>query len=154
MRRIGVTAAALVVALVFALSVRGGTGSGDPLVHSCDAADRRFLEKAAVYVTSFDAWASDFRAGSADPAAVAEEASLAAEEVTTVEPSDPSLRVAQKYLDAMFTEYGQALELQAAGEDAGDRFWRAWGLRNFSHDALAEAQPALARLGCDVGALL
>src|SRR5688572_21203739 len=52
LRRIGVTAAALVVALVFALSVRGGTGSDDPLVHSCDAADLRFLEKASIHVTS------------------------------------------------------------------------------------------------------
>jgi hypothetical protein len=154
LRRIGVTAAALVVALVFALSVRGGTGSDDPLVHSCDAADLRFLEKAGIHVTSFDAWAADFRAGTADPAEVAGEAELAAAEVAKIEPNDPSLALAQKYLDAMFSEYGQALELQADGKDAGDRMWRAWGLRNFSHDVLVEAQPKLASLGCDVGPIL
>jgi hypothetical protein len=71
-----------------------------------------------------------------------------------MEPTDPSLRVAQKYFDAMFTEYGQAVELQAAGKDAGERVYRAWGLRNFAHDVLAEAQPALSPLGCDVVPLL
>ena len=154
MRRIGVTAAALVVALVFALSVRGGTGSDDPFVHSCDAADLGFLGKASIHMTSFDTWAADFRAGAADPAEVAGEVKLAANEVAKIEPHDPSLRLAQKYLDAMFSEYGQALELQAEGEDAGNRMWRAWGLRNFSHDVLVEAQPTLTSLGCDVGPLL
>ena len=87
MRRIGVTAAALVVALVFALSVRGGTGSDDPLVHSCDAADLRFLEKAGIHVTSFDAWAADFRAGTADPTEVAsEERATASVKKTTPHP--------------------------------------------------------------------
>ena len=31
---------------------------------------------------------------------------------------------------------------------------RAYGLANFAREVLLEAQPALAKFGCDVGALL
>jgi hypothetical protein len=54
----------------------------------------------------------------------------------------------------MFQEYGTAVTIQAKGGDAGERMYRAYGLANFAHDVLAQAQPALYKEGCDVGPLL
>jgi hypothetical protein len=74
--------------------------------------------------------------------------------VGRTDPKDPALRQAQKYLDAMFTEYGEAVTLYAEGKDSGERMHRAYGLANFARDVLAQAQPALQREGCNVAPLL
>jgi hypothetical protein len=149
-RRIGVTAAALLLALVAA----GCGGSKDPLAHSCKAADQRFIQTASVNLTAVGALAADYQHGRAEADEVAVEASDAAVRVTHVTPNDPSLQQAQRYLDAMLHEYAAAVTLHAKGRDAGERMYRAYGLANFAHDVLAEAQPALLRHGCDVGPLL
>jgi hypothetical protein len=98
--------------------------------------------------------ASEYRAGEITPEEIAEEALAAAERVAHVEPNDPSLRQAQKYLDAMFTEYGEAVTLDAEGKTSSERMFRAHGLANLARGVLAEAQPALQREGCDVAPLL
>ena len=67
---------------------------------------------------------------------------------------DTALRQAQNYLDAMLTEYGEAVTLYAEGKDSGERVFGAYGLANFASDVLAEAQPALQHEGCDVAPLL
>jgi hypothetical protein len=55
----------------------------------------------------------------------------------------------------MFNEYGDAVRLQSKGKpDAGARMYRAYGLANFARDVLQQAQPALAKHGCDVAPLL
>jgi hypothetical protein len=54
----------------------------------------------------------------------------------------------------MFQEYGAAVTIQSKGGDAGERMYRAYGLANFAHDVLVQAQPALSKRGCDVAALL
>ena len=54
----------------------------------------------------------------------------------------------------MFNEYGEAVRLQSEGKEAGERMYRAYGLANFAHDVLAQAQPDLLERGCDVGPLL
>ena len=41
----------------------------------------------------------------------------------------------------MFQEYGTAVTMQAKGGDAGERMYRAYGLANFAHDVLTQAQP-------------
>jgi hypothetical protein len=107
LRRFGLTAAALVLAL----TVFGCGGAQDPLAHSCVATDQKFIATASVNVTAFNALADDFRAGAVDAEEIAEEAFSAADRIANVEPRDPSLRQAQKYLDAMFTEYGEAVTL-------------------------------------------
>lgn len=148
--RIGLTAAALVLAFTSA----GCGGQRDPLAHSCGATDQKFLRTASADVTAFNELADQFRAGEVTPEEIAEEAFTAAKRVAHVEPRDPSLRQAQKYLDAMFTEYGEAVTLHAEGKTSGQRMFRAYGLANFARDVLAEAQPALQREGCDVAPLL
>jgi hypothetical protein len=124
------------------------------LAHSCGASDRSFIETASVDVTALGSLTADYQSGNAGPEEVAQEAFDAAERVTNVKPHDPSLRTAQKYLDAMFSEYGKAVKLQGEGKDAVERMYRAYGLANFAHDVLAQAQPELIKRGCDVGPLL
>jgi hypothetical protein len=150
LRRIGVLAATL--ALLACTSAC--TGAGSALAHSCGAADRRFIETASVDVTALGSLTADYQSGNAAPDEVAQEAFEAAKRVTHVKPRDPSLRTAQKYLDAMFHEYGEAVTLQSKGKDAAERMYRAYGLANFAHDVLVQAQPALLQRGCDVGPLL
>jgi hypothetical protein len=155
LRRIGVTAAALVLVLVFgALTVRAANGRSDPIVHSCTATDQSFIQTASIDVTALGALANEFKAGAVKADAVASEAFDAAERVTHVTPKDPSLRRAQTYLDGMFTEYGSAVELLGEGKDGSARMHRAYGLANFAREVLSEAQPELHRQGCDVGPLL
>ena len=150
LRRLGVTAAALLLAV----SAGGCLDSGEALAHTCGAADQRFLQRATLDVTALGVWAQDYRAGDLGPGEVAQEAFDAAQRVTHVKPNDPSLRQAQLYLDGMFTEYGKAVVLSAKGRNAGDRMFRAYSLANYAHDVLAQAQPALQRQGCDVAPLL
>ena len=150
LRRIGVIAATLGL-LAF---VSACTGSGNALGHSCGASDRRFIQAASIDVTALGSLTADYQSGNAAPDEVAQEAFEAAERVTHVKPHDPSLRTAQKYLDAMFHEYGEAVTLQGEGKDAAERMYRAYGLANFAHDVLVQAQPELLQRGCDVGPLL
>jgi hypothetical protein len=150
LRRIGVIAATLCL-LAFTSAC---TGAGGSLAHSCGAADRRFIETASVDVTALGSLTADYQSGNAAADEVAQEAFEAAQRVTHVKPNDPSLRTAQRYLDAMFHEYGEAVTLQGEGKDAAERMYRAYGLANFAHDVLSQAQPALLQRGCDVGPLL
>jgi hypothetical protein len=150
LRRLGVTAAALLL-----LAVTAGCGSSHgPAAHSCGATDRRFLATASVDVTAFDVWRQDYAAGTMTADAAAREAFDSAKRITHVEASDPSLRTAQDYLDGMFTKYGEAVRLHAQGKDGGERMYLAFTFASGAHDVLAQAQPALQREGCDVGALL
>jgi hypothetical protein len=150
LRRISVLAATL--GLLACTSACGGSGAA--LGHSCGATDKSFIQTASVDVTALGALSVDYQSGQADPDEVAQQAFDAAKRVTHVKPRDPSLRTAQKYLDAMFNEYGTAVTLQGAGKDAGERMYRAYGLANFAHDVLVQAQPELLQRGCDVGPLL
>jgi hypothetical protein len=150
LRRLGVTAAALLLAV----SSGGCLGSSEALAHTCGAADQRFLERATLDVTALGVWAQDYRAGDLGPHEIAQEAFDAAQRVTHVKPNDPSLRQAQLYLDGMFTEYGKAVVLSAKGRNAGNRMFRAYSLANYAHDVLAQAQAPLQRQGCDVAPLL
>jgi hypothetical protein len=155
LRRIGVTAAAVVLVLAFgALAVRAADGHGGARAHSCTATDQSFIQTASIDVTALGALADEFRSGSVQPAEVATEAFDAADRVRHVKPKDPSLQAAQAYLGGMFSEYGSAIVLIGTGKDGSARMQRAYGLANFARDILAEAQSALGGMGCDVGPLL
>jgi hypothetical protein len=151
LRRLSVIAVAL-----FLLVCANGCSSGasESREHSCGATDQKFIQTASIDVTALGVLNADYQSGFAEAEEVAQQAFDAAKRVTHVEPKDFSLRIAQKYLDGMFREYGQAVKMQAAGKDAGDRMYRAYGLANFAHDVLVQAQPALLQRGCDVGPLL
>jgi hypothetical protein len=147
--RVSLTAAAL------SLAILAGCGQArDPLAHSCVATDQKFIQTASLDVTAFNELADEFRTGEVDAEEIAHEAFDAARRVGRTEPNDPALRQAQQYLDAMFTEYGEAVRMHAKGKNPGERMFRAYGLANFARDVLAEAQPALQEQGCDVAALL
>jgi hypothetical protein len=147
--RVSLTAAALSLAIL-----AGCGGSEESLAHSCVATDQKFIQTATIDVTAFNDLADGFRSGSIGPEEIALEAFDAAARVGRTKPKDPALRQAQKYLDAMFTEYGEAVTLHAEGENPGERMYRAYGLANFARDVLVEAQTALQEQGCDVAPLL
>jgi hypothetical protein len=150
LRRIGVLAATL-----FLLACASGCGrSAEVLGHTCVATDKHFIATASTDMTALGMLSADYQSGQAEPSEVAQEAFDAAKRVSHVEPRDPSLRTAQRYLDAMLNEYGTAVTLQGEGKDAGERMYRAYGLANFAHDVLIQAQPDLLEKGCDVGPLL
>ena len=150
LRRFGVIAATL----VFVAASAGCGGSKSAHGHSCTATDQRFIQTASSDVTGLGMLTADFQSGQADAKEVAQQAFDAAVRVQHTDPDDPSLRAAQRYLDAMFQEYGTAITIQAKGGDAGERMYRAYGLANFAHDVLTQAQPALYERGCDVSTLL
>ena len=155
LRGIGVFAAALVLAFGIGFVVRGGDGSEAPVTHSCAATDKRFIQTATTNMTALGIWSEGFRTGDIDADQVAEQARDAAKRVSYVRPRDPSLRLAQRLIDGMFNEYGQAVALAAKERTlAGKHMHRAYGLANFARDVLVEAQPQLAQYGCDVGPLL
>jgi hypothetical protein len=147
--RVSLTAAALSLVIL-----AGCGGSRDPLAHSCVATDQKFIQAASIDVTAFGELTNEFRSGEVAAEEIAGEAFDAAARVARTEPKDPALRQAQTYLDAMFTEYGEAVTLYAEGKGAGERMQRAYGLANLAREVLARAEPALQREGCDVAALM
>ena len=146
----GVIAATLVLVAVSS----GCSGARSAHGHTCTATDQKFIQTASVDMTGLGALTADYQSGQAEPKDVAQQAFDAAVRVQHTDPRDPSLKAAQKYLDAMFQEYGTAVTIQAKGGDAGERMYRAYGLANFAHDVLLQAQPALSQRGCDVAPLL
>jgi hypothetical protein len=151
LRRLSVIAATL---FLCACTSGCSGGAAQARQHSCGATDQKFIQTASVDVMALGSLTADYQSGLAAPDEVARQAFDAAERVTHVTPRDFSLQTAQRYLDGMFREYGEAVQMQSKGEDAGERMYRAYGLANFAHDALVQAQPALLQRGCDVGPLL
>jgi len=147
---LGVIAATLVLVAVSS----GCSGARSAHGHTCTATDQKFIQTASVDMTGLGALTADYQSGQAEPKDVAQQAFDAAVRVQHTDPKDPSLKAAQRYLDAMFQEYGTAVTIQAKGGDAGERMYRAYGLANFAHDVLLQAQPALSQRGCDVAPLL
>jgi hypothetical protein len=149
LRRIGVLAAALFVVAWAALAARPSEAIG----HSCGATDRRFIQAASIDVTALGSLPAEYQSVQA-PEELARDAFDAAERVEHAEPRDPSLHTAQRYLDAMFTEYAHAMTLRSKGKDATERMYRAQLLATSARDVLAQAQPELSKRGCNVGPLL
>jgi hypothetical protein len=150
LRRIGVIAATLVLVAL----PTGCGGSQSVHGHSCGPTDQKFIQTASVDLTGLGELNADYQSGAVKAKDVSQQAFDAAVRIQHTDPKDPSLRTAQRYLDAMFQEYGTAVTIQAKGGDAGERMYRAYGLANFAHDVLTQAQPALYQRGCDVGPLL
>ena len=147
----GLTAALLVLALV----AGGCTESRAAAGHSCGALDKRFIQTAGINMTALGMLAEDYQSGAMSAQDVVAQARDSAKRISFVTPRDPSLRRAQTLIDAMFQEYGDAVAHREKGKpDAGARMYRAYGLANFARDVLVQAQPALAKRGCDVTPLL
>lgn len=154
MRKHALAAAGLLLAgLAVFLATSGGRAQAR-LPHTCSATDKAFISTAQVNLTSLNLFAQQYLVGQMKAAEVVAQAKQAADVVGGTEPRDPSLQKTRRLLNAMFTEYGRAIQAKSRKRDAGPHMYRAYGLANFAHDVLVEAGPELKRRGCDVSPLL
>jgi hypothetical protein len=157
MRRIVLYGVGLILASLLGLSyvaTSRAKSPGGPVRHNCAVTDRAFIETAKTNMAAISLWGQEYLAGDASPDEVAAESARAAKIVGATTPTDPSLSQTRKILVAMFIEYQRAMEHHDRSRDAGRHMYHAYGLANFAHDVLAQAQPPLARRGCDVAPLL
>jgi hypothetical protein len=156
MRRIVLYGIGLILASLLALSYAATSRAKArrPLTHNCAVTDRAFIEAAETNMAAISLWGQQFLDGDASAGDVAAQAGRAAKIVGATTPTDPSLTQTRQLLVAMFTEYRKAMEQQARHREAGRYMFHAYGLGNLAHDVLVDAQPPLARLGCDVAPLL
>ena len=131
----------------------GGNGRA-AVVHTCSATDRQFLGTAQLNMAALGSISEDYLHGNAKADDVLEQTDSAVSGLVNTDPSDPSLSKTRTILRAMFQEYGQAIRADKHHHDPGKYIYRAYGLANFAHDVLSQAQPALAKRGCDVSPLL
>ncbi len=131
-----------------------GCGQSARAAHSCGVRDRVFISTAQLDLSVIGLWAGEYEQGEVEAKDFVQQAKAAAVGVMSTSPSDYSLVKTRKLLDAMFLEYGRAIDAKARHRDAGPHIARAYGLANFAHDVLAEAQPGLSAHGCDVRPLL
>jgi hypothetical protein len=136
--------------LVFLL---GGNGHA-AVVHTCSATDRQFLGTAQLNMAALGSISEDYLHGNAKADDVIAQADSGLNGLVNTDPSDPSLAKTRAILRGMFQEYGRAIREDKRHHDPGKYIYRAYGLANFAHDVLAQAQPALAKKGCDVSPLL
>jgi hypothetical protein len=131
----------------------GGNGRA-AVVHTCSATDRQFIDAAQLNVDALGSLSEDYLRGDAEADDVIEQTQSAVTGLRNTSPSDPSLFRTRAILRAMFLEYGRAIRAHKHHRAPGKHIYRAYGLANFAHDVLAQAQPALAKRGCDVSPLL
>jgi hypothetical protein len=122
--------------------------------HTCSATDRQFLGTAQLNMAALGSLSQDYLQGNAQADDVILQTDSAATSLLNTDPSDPSLSKTRAILRAMFLEYGRAIRADKHHRDPGKYIYRAYGLANFAHDVLAQAEPALAKRGCDVSPLL
>lgn len=153
MLRSGVIAAGLVVAAIVLVAGGHAAPARSP-VHTCSATDRQFISAAELNISSIGMFGESYLRGQAkakDVIGAARDASVA---LGKTSPRDTSLSSARGLMRAMFNEYGRAIRAHAKGRSAGKHMYRAYSLANFAHSVLEEAQPGLAKRGCDIKDLL
>ena len=151
------TAAAGFAVAIFATGslvlLLGGNGRA-AVSHTCSATDRQFMSVAQLNMAALGSLSEDYLHGDAKPADVIDQTEMAVTGLVNTNPSDPSLAKTRSILRAMFVEYGRAIRADQHHHNPGKYIYRAYGLANFAHDVLAQAQPALVKRGCDVSPLL
>jgi hypothetical protein len=153
-RRLGLTAAGLLVIVTVALALVTNGRARPNLVHTCSATDRQFIEAARTNMTALELWSEQYESGDASAEDVAGQAKAAAKIMRGAGPTDFSLHQTQRLVVGMLNEYAQGVQLHEKHRDAGPTMYRAYGLANFAHTVLLRAQRPLAKLGCDVRPLL
>ena len=131
----------------------GGNGKA-AVIHTCSATDRQFLGAAQLNMAALGTLSEDYLQGDAKADDVIMQTDSAIASLRNTDPSDPSLSKTRAILRAMFLEYGRAIRADKHHHDPGKYVYRAYGLANFAHDVLSQAEPALAKRGCDVSPLL
>ena len=132
----------------------GGNSKAAVIHHTCSATDRQFLGAAQLNMAALGTLSEDYLQGDAKADDVIMQTDSAIVSLRNTEPSDPSLSKTRAILRAMFLEYGRAIRADKHHHDPGKYVYRAYGLANFAHDVLSQAEPALAKRGCDVSPLL
>jgi hypothetical protein len=122
--------------------------------HTCSATDRQFLATTQLNMDMLGYWSSNLASGDANAGEVIAETKRVAARVDATAPTDPSLSQTRQIVRAMLAEYWRAVAASSHHREAGTHMMRAYGLANFAHDVLSQAQPALAAQGCNVSALL
>ncbi len=152
------TAAAGLALAIFAMASLvlfiGGRGNAAVVHHTCSVTDRQFIGTAQLNMAALGSLSEDYLHGDAKPADVIDQTKNAVTGLANTNPSDPSLSKTRAIMRAMFIEYGRAIRADAKHRNPGKYIYRAYGLANFAHDVLADAQPALGKRGCDVSPLL
>ena len=152
-----ITAAAGLAVAIFvtgSLVLLGGGNSKAAVIHTCSATDRQFLGTAQLNMAALGTLSEDYLQGDAKADDVIMQTDSAIVSLRNTDPSDPSLSKTRAILRAMFLEYGRAIRADKHHHDPGKYVYRAYGLANFAHDVLSQAEPALAKRGCDVSPLL
>ena len=152
--RTGLIAAGLASFAAVVLLTSGGHGRGATVEHTCSATDKQFISNTQLSMTALGVWGDDYRNGEATEAELIAEARRATVRVETLNPSDPALRKTKTFMAAMLAEYERAMVAKSKQKDASSHMYRAYGLANFAHDVLVDAEPELRRRGCDVSSLL
>jgi hypothetical protein len=158
MRRIVLYGVGLILAFLLGLSYtatsRANSRDHGPISHNCAVTDRAFIDTAKTNMAAISLWGQEYVTGDAGPGDVAAQADRAAKIVGATTPTDPSLIQTRQLLVAMFTEYRKAMEAEQKHGDAGKHMFHAYALANLAHDTLVQAEPPLAKRGCDVAPLL
>jgi hypothetical protein len=153
-----ITAAAGLALAIFATGSLvlfvGGNGRAAAVAHTCSATDRQFIGTAQLNMAALGSLSEDYLRGDAKAREVIDQTEAAVTGMLNTNPSDPSLAKTRQILRAMFLEYGRAIRADAKHRNPGKYVYRAYGLANFAHGILAQAQPGLADRGCDVSPLL
>jgi hypothetical protein len=153
--RLGLTAAGLLVVVTIALAlVTNGRARPNHLVHTCSATDRQFIETARTNMTALELWSEQYQSGDASAEDVVGQAKTAAKIMRGTGPTDYSLRQSRRLVIGMLSEYAKGVQLHERKRDAGPTMYRAYGLANFAHTVLLQAERPLDHLGCDVQPLL
>jgi hypothetical protein len=153
-RRLGLSAAGLLVIVTVALALVTNGRAKPNLVHTCSATDRQFIEDARTNMTALELWSEQYQSGDASAEDVVGQAKTAAKIMRGTGPTDFSLRQAQRLVIGMLSEYAKGVQLHERQRDAGPTMYRAYGLANFAHTVLLQAERPLGHLGCDVQPLL
>jgi hypothetical protein len=144
---------AIVVTGVLVLML-GGTGRAASVSHTCSVTDRQFMNVAQLNMAALGSMSEDYLHGDAKPTEVIDQTKMAIAGMANTNPSDPSLSKTRAIMRAMFVEYARAIRAHAKHRNPGKYIYRAYGLANFAHDVLSDAQPGLMKRGCDVTPLL
>ena len=101
-------------------------------------------------MTALELWSEQYQSGDASAEDVVGQAKTAAKIMRGTGPTDYSLRQSRRLVIGMLSEYAKGVQLHERKRDAGPTMYRAYGLANFAHTVLLQAERPLDHLGCDV----
>ena len=118
-RRLGLTAAGLLVIVTVALALVTNGRAKPNLVHTCSATDRQFIDDARTNMTALELWSEQYQSGDASAEDVVGQARAAAKIMRGTGPTDFSLRQTQRLVIGMLNEYAKGVQLHQRHHDAG-----------------------------------